>query len=173
MARGVPNSCRRHTSTEWMRWTGTNKPWNMQLAWSFLDKDDFLEGLFPNSSAISPKERSALSRQADTLFEAEALKPTPAVITSWRRHPSSTSTSGTPTGWLQQAGHPLVEVHCHCDASRDPIDLRSQFQAGEVLAPPFFPDTALICPTAAPVSALDFQMLAQVARRLTSAPRGS
>ncbi|MEM9603247.1 MAG: hypothetical protein AAGA11_10320 [Pseudomonadota bacterium] len=79
------------------------------------DKDRFLEALFARHGEISPADRTALSREADTAFIELASQPVDAVLVSWWRHPRSATESGTPTGWSGNVPGATVELHCHCD----------------------------------------------------------
>ena len=84
------------------------------LGWDLLDKDDFLEALFDRVGCSSRAERSRLSRQADTAFEAAARRLDRAVLTSFWRPPGSRSESGTPSEWLREHDIRVLEVVCRC-----------------------------------------------------------
>lgn len=82
----------------------------------FLDKDDILEALFQAVDVGSPDDRSRLSRASDAVLESVAQASQGAVLTSFWRRPSLSTTSGTPTGWLSLlASDVVVEVVCACD----------------------------------------------------------
>jgi gluconate kinase len=85
------------------------------LALPFLDKDDFLESLFPVDGPHDADDRRKLSRLADESFRAQVLANSGAVLASWWKHPRSPVESGTPTEWLTLLPGSLVEVHCVCD----------------------------------------------------------
>ncbi|WP_184531456.1 MULTISPECIES: AAA family ATPase [unclassified Variovorax] len=87
-----------------------------QLSIPLLDKDDFLEALFPPAGVDDETLRRKLSRQADEEFRYAATRLSGALLTSWWRHPGSCRDSGTPTSWLGTLQAPLVEVHCRCSA---------------------------------------------------------
>jgi chloramphenicol 3-O-phosphotransferase len=81
-----------------------------------LDKDQFLEALFDSKGIGDTRWRRHLSQEADALFRLHAEQTTGAVLTSWWKHPQSTSDSGTPTDWLYLLPGFKVEVHCRCSA---------------------------------------------------------
>ncbi|QTN30734.1 AAA family ATPase [Rhodoferax sp. AJA081-3] len=83
----------------------------------FLDKDSFLEALFLSEGTGNSAWRRALSKRADEQFQEEASAMGAAVITSWWKHPASTTDSGTPVDWLSYPSRIAVEVHCVCSAS--------------------------------------------------------
>lgn len=85
------------------------------LSLPFLDKDEFLESLFPVAGPHDVDDRQKLSRLADESFRSQALAGSGAVLASWWRHPCSSVESGTPSDWLALLPGPLVEVHCLCD----------------------------------------------------------
>lgn len=118
---------------------------------AFLDKDDYLDALF-DSEPLS-ETRSALSRRADERLVTDALGTSDAVVVSFWRRPELSTTSGTPTAWLEQSVD-LVEVFCDCapsiavrrfearrrhvrhdDHSRSTKDLLEQFTALAALGP--------------------------------------
>jgi len=82
-----------------------------------LDKDAFLEALFQSEGTGNAAWRRELSRRADVRFQAAATGMETAVITSWWKHPASTTDSGTPVDWLLCPSRIAVEVHCVCSAS--------------------------------------------------------
>jgi AAA domain len=86
----------------------------LELPW--LDKDVILEALFDGLGTGDREWRKRLSRAADEVLRRQALRLQGAVITSWWRHPSSGSESGTDTQWLSQLPGPMVELHCVCRA---------------------------------------------------------
>lgn len=87
-----------------------------ELGLPLLDKDDFLEALFPTTGVHEEASRRQLSRQADAELQHAAMRLQGAVVTSWWRHPSSTSDSGTPVAWLSSLAT-VVEVYCRCSAA--------------------------------------------------------
>jgi predicted kinase len=78
-----------------------------------LDKDDFLEGLFPDVGAVTPEERTKLSRQADDEFCRAVLSVPAGVLVSFWRRSELSATSGTPIDWLADLPN-VVEVYCDC-----------------------------------------------------------
>jgi len=84
------------------------------LALPVFDKDDFLEALFDRSGASDAASRHALSRAADLEFRNQVERSAGGVITSWWKHPLSSSDSGTPIDWLASLSGRRVEVHCRC-----------------------------------------------------------
>ena len=80
----------------------------------FFDKDDFLELLFDSNGIGDTAHRQALSRQADEELTQAVSKFPVAVVTSWWRHPVSSTQSGTDPWWLAQPGTVHMEVHCQC-----------------------------------------------------------
>lgn len=122
-----------------------------RLGLVYLDKDDYLETLLDTSPVT--EARSTLSRLADDMFIAAARDIHDSLLVSFWRRPELSPTSGTPTGWLTQAG-PVVEVFCACepvlaarrfqarqrhprhgDHDRDEVVLLHQFTALAVLGP--------------------------------------
>lgn len=95
-----------------------------ELVLPLLDKDDFLEALFPTTGVHEEALRRQLSRQADAELQHAAMRLQGAVVTSWWRHPRSTSDSGTPVEWLS-ALRTVVEVYCRCS----PVVAASRFLA--------------------------------------------
>ena len=86
------------------------------LGLPFLDKDDILEALFEVLEVRSRDDRSQLSRASDAVLESVALASQGAVVTSFWRRPSLSTTSGTPTEWLSSLkSDVVVEVLCNCD----------------------------------------------------------
>jgi hypothetical protein len=88
-----------------------------RLTLPLLDKDDFLEAIFPTTGLYSEAVRRQLSRQADENLQHAAKRLPGAVLTSWWRHPQSSSSSGTPVTWLSSLPGPVAEVHCRCSAA--------------------------------------------------------
>ena len=78
-----------------------------------LDKDDFLECLFPNAGVVTTEERARLSRRADDEFRRAALNVSAAVLVSFWRRTELSATSGTPIEWLADLPN-LVELYCDC-----------------------------------------------------------
>ena len=84
------------------------------LSFAFLDKDDFLEGLYATHDVQDWDDRKALSRQSDALFRAAAEASGSAVLVTHWRPPAVTEPGGTPTDWLSATFDHLIEVHCQC-----------------------------------------------------------
>ena len=91
-----------------------------------LDKDDFLERLFPDVGVVTPEERARLSRQADDEFKRAALSVSAAVLASFWRRTELSATSGTPIEWLADIPN-VAEVYCHC-----PPEVAAERFAGRV-----------------------------------------
>ena len=89
-----------------------------ELGYSFLDKDDFLEGLFETRGVGDTDWRGHLSREADGLFQEAALGLDHAILASWWQHPESGESSGTPTEWLNPYSASCIEVYCQCSSLR-------------------------------------------------------
>jgi predicted kinase len=140
-----------------------------ELSFPCIDKDAFLEELFEQEPPHGLGERDLLSRRADELFQAEAMRSRSAVLSSWWLHPGSARRSGTSTDWLLSPGVSLAEVHClcsaeaalnrfttrrrhprHADAQRDRGELAAQFESAAALGP-IFPDRAILQDTGDPV----------------------
>lgn len=159
-----------------------------KLSLPHFDKDVFLEALLGQTRVPSLQRRDALSRQADEQFQAAASRDGPAVLSSWWRHPLSTTTSGTSIGWL---GGEVLEIHCQCpaevalkrflerdrhpghaDALRGRSAMRAQFEAAARHGP-LFPETAVVVDTSAPLAdSVMLQLLQHVRRRLPSRREG-
>jgi hypothetical protein len=85
------------------------------LGLPLLDKDDILESLLESLGVSTPEERSRLSRASDRLLQSLALSSQGAVLSSFWRRESLSTTSGTPTDWLRDASDAaVVEVLCEC-----------------------------------------------------------
>ena len=82
-----------------------------------IDKDDILERLFESKGVGDTAWRRALSRESDSILQAEALASTSAILVSHWRLPGMPAYSGTPTDWLVAASAAIVTVHCVCDAA--------------------------------------------------------
>ena len=79
-----------------------------------IDKDTILDSLF-NSQGVGDSEwRRALSRQADALFQIQAVNSGGAVLVSHWRLPGMPPESGTDTAWLLELPGTLVHVQCIC-----------------------------------------------------------
>jgi hypothetical protein len=89
------------------------RPLSTALGLQLLDKDDLLETLLDSLGADSPKERGRLSRASDALMQRLSEATPGAVLSSFWRRESLSTTSGTPTGWLRSLPD-LVEVYCDC-----------------------------------------------------------
>ncbi len=79
-----------------------------------FDKDAFLEALFETTPVRDAQMRRELSLRADGEFREQAVRASSAVLTSWWKHPRSSSNSGTPSEWLAGLPGAHVEVHCNC-----------------------------------------------------------
>ena len=87
----------------------------VELGVPLLDKDDILEDLLDRSSDPAT-QRPELSRAADAIFiEHAKLQPAAVLVSFWRR-PELSTTSGTPTEWLDD----LVDVHRVANQILDP-----------------------------------------------------
>src|SRR5262245_20053438 len=79
-----------------------------------LDKDDILEALFESRGTGDDAWRRALSRESDSVLQAEAAASAGAVLVSfWHQH-GMADDSGTATGWLLELSTRVVNVHCSC-----------------------------------------------------------
>lgn len=87
-----------------------------RLGVPFVDKDELLEQLFVTRGVGDVEHRRALSREADGRLRNAVAQLPRAVITSWWRHPASTSQSGTEPWWLNARDLTAVEVYCTCPA---------------------------------------------------------
>jgi predicted kinase len=153
-----------------------------EIHFEHLDKDTFLDALFDREECRTAEQRQELSRSADEMFRARAMSKTQAVLSSWWRHPTAVSESGTPVDWLRQAGTNLVEVYCECpagvavnrftarrrhpkhlDALRTPEALLALFAQAERQGP-IFPDLAVVCDTRSEMSVGRFEELVCVVR---------
>ena len=147
-----------------------------ELRFPHLDKDDFLERQF-SDRPVDAIERAALSRLADTEFQRQALLKQTTVLSSWWRHPHSTSDSGTPVAWLTSPTIMVVEVYCQCsaqlalkrfiersrhpghlDTTRSQEALLRQFQTALTLGP-LFPIRSVVCNTDNQVSTTEVAAL--------------
>ena len=84
------------------------------LGLTLLDKDAILERLFESRGRGDAAWRRALSRESDSIFQAEALASGGAVLVSHWHLPGMPEDSGTPTGWLRELN--AVQIHCVCDS---------------------------------------------------------
>ena len=124
------------------------------LGLEMLDKDEILEALFDAKGVGDVAWRTHLSRAADEILREKAVRLEGAVITSWWRHPLSSTASGTPVEWLSNLNGVLIEVHCvcnphvatkrfksrqrhegHLDQSKPYSDLLNTFEQQAVLGP--------------------------------------
>jgi len=80
-----------------------------------VDKDDILEASFPKGRPLEPGERDLLSRKADSIMRKRAEYLDRAILVSFWRRPQLSTTSGTPTEWVQRLPR-LIEVNCVCSA---------------------------------------------------------
>ena len=79
-----------------------------------IDKDDILDRLFELKGVGDAAWRRALSRESDVILQQEAQRSTGAVLVSFWRLPEMPADSGTPTDWLCDPSHLVVNVHCVC-----------------------------------------------------------
>lgn len=89
------------------------RPLSITLGVPLLDKDDLLETLLDSLGADSPEERGRLSRASDALMQRLSKATSGAVLSSFWRRESLSTTSGTPTEWLRSLPE-VVEVYCDC-----------------------------------------------------------
>ncbi|MGH6611558.1 MAG: hypothetical protein ACRECQ_15020, partial [Burkholderiaceae bacterium] len=134
-------------------------------AFDHFDKDDFLDALLDVAAERTAEVRHELSRAADEQFQISALEREQVVLSSWWRHPESSSASGTPVSWLAAPDLKVVELHCRCppavavarflarqrhpghlDALREPDHLAEQFACAAAHGP-LFPSRAIVCNT--------------------------
>ena len=80
-----------------------------------LDKDRYLEELFRVRGAGDAAWRRALSRESDSILQAEATASNGAVLVSHWRLPGMAEGSGTPWEWVSGLSRRVVHVHCACD----------------------------------------------------------
>jgi glucokinase len=80
-----------------------------------IDKDDILDRLFEAKGVGNAAWRRTLSRESDVILQQEATTSTGAILASFWRVPGMPSDSGTPTDWLNDRAHHVVNVHCACD----------------------------------------------------------
>jgi hypothetical protein len=81
-----------------------------------IDKDTILEKLLDVSGTGDRAQRRKLSRESDLSFREEALGSSGAVLVSHWHLEGMPSDSGTPTEWLLDRSHCVVNVHCICTA---------------------------------------------------------
>ncbi len=84
------------------------------LGLPMLDKDEILETMFKTEGVGNAEWRERLSRAADEVLREKAMGVDNAVLTSWWRHPSSQSDSGTRIEWLPLLSRSIFELHCVC-----------------------------------------------------------
>jgi hypothetical protein len=81
-----------------------------------IDKDEILDRLFESKGTGDAAWRRSLSRESDTIFEAEAKASSlGAILVSFWRQTGMPADSGTPTEWLLDLSKEVVHVHCLCD----------------------------------------------------------
>jgi glucokinase len=85
------------------------------LGLPLIDKDDILDRLFESRGVGDAAWRRELSRESDTILQREALASNGAVLASFWHVPGVPDHSGTPTDWLRDASHRLINIHCVCD----------------------------------------------------------
>jgi AAA domain len=85
------------------------------LGLPLIDKDDILDGLFESKGIGSAAWRRALSRESDAILQREATLSNGAVLSSFWHLPGMPAESGTPTDWLCDRSHRLVNLHCACE----------------------------------------------------------
>jgi hypothetical protein len=87
----------------------------LALNLAFIDKDDILDRLFEARGIGNAAWRRTLSRESDVILEHEANRSDGAVLVSFWRLSGMPSDSGTPTDWLHDQSHHLINVHCACE----------------------------------------------------------
>jgi glucokinase len=80
-----------------------------------LDKDWFLESLFELKGTGDAAWRRRLSRESDSMLQAEAAASNGSVLVSHWRLPGMAANSGTPWDWVLELSRRVVHVHCECD----------------------------------------------------------
>lgn len=80
-----------------------------------IDKDDILDRLFESKGVGNVAWRRTLSRESDVILQHEATRSNGAILASFWRLAGMPSDSGTPTGWLDDPSHSVVNVHCACE----------------------------------------------------------
>src|SRR5262245_15783008 len=80
-----------------------------------IDKDAILECLFGSKGVGDAAWRRMLSRESDTMLEAQATASEGAILVSFWHLPGMASDSGTPTAWLSKLASRIVNVHCVCE----------------------------------------------------------
>jgi AAA domain len=80
-----------------------------------IDKDDILDRLFESKGIGNAAWRQSLSRESDSILQQEARSSNGAILVSFWRLPGMSSDSGTPTDWLHDPSHYLVNLHCACE----------------------------------------------------------
>jgi hypothetical protein len=85
------------------------------LGLPLIDKDDILDRLFEAKGIGNAAWRQTLSRESDLILQHEARRSNGAILVSFWRLPGMPSDSGTPTDWLHDPSHCLVNLHCACE----------------------------------------------------------
>lgn len=109
-----------------------------------MDKDAILDSLFDSQGVGDSAWRRALSRQADALFQTQAIASGGAVLVSHWRLPGMPLDSGTGSVWFQELPGALVHVRCICppaiaagrflERRRHPGHLDADRSSAEILA---------------------------------------
>lgn len=81
-----------------------------------VDKDELLEQLFESHGTGDVEHRKTLSRMADEHLRRAVAQWPRAIVTSWWRHPASSTQTGTEPWWLSAQDLAVVEVYCTCPA---------------------------------------------------------
>lgn len=129
--------------------TTLGRPLSVALGLPLLDTDEILESLFDSLGCSTPEDRRRLSRASDSVLQNIAAASQGAVLSSFWRRESLSTTSGSPTAWLSELpAAAVVEVLCECppttaatryaqrqrhpahhDTTKSAADLERQFQA--------------------------------------------
>jgi len=80
-----------------------------------IDKDDILDRLFDSKGAGNAAWRRTLSRESDVILQQAATSSNGAIVASFWRLPGMPFDSGTPTDWLDDPSHHVINVHCACE----------------------------------------------------------
>jgi glucokinase len=85
------------------------------LGLPLIDKDDILDRLFESKGIGDAAWRKTLSRESDAILQRETTRSSGAVLASFWHLPGMPVDSGTPTDWLHDPSHHLVNLHCACE----------------------------------------------------------
>ena len=84
------------------------------LGLPIIDKDDILERLFDEKGIGDLAWRRQLSREADSILEAEVLNARGAIVVSFWNVAGMSSSTGTPTAWLKRLEPCVIHIQCWC-----------------------------------------------------------